>query len=169
MRLVVRSCEVLHHVALSCVGSDEELEDASVQRPALQYVWRYLHGRKISVTRSHDDRDPGVSDVTPDFRVRVAGKREDGRPQGWRESDVTILQTANLTETAIKAEEESQRSVGITDDLRATEGTKNPEPSEETLNNHHVPGGVWLNKLKTMDIVLNGINDCIEHAKRDYK
>ncbi|KAJ1175667.1 hypothetical protein NDU88_000954 [Pleurodeles waltl] len=62
---------------------------------------------------------------------------------------------ANPTETASKDEEESQRSAGITDGLRATEGTKNPEPSEETLNSRHIPGGVWLNKVWLIGDLVN--------------
>ncbi|KAJ1175668.1 hypothetical protein NDU88_000955 [Pleurodeles waltl] len=52
----------------------------------LSMWWRYSHGREISVTRSHDDRDPGVSDVTPDFWVRwlEKGKTDDHRDRKSR-------------------------------------------------------------------------------------
>ncbi|KAJ1126086.1 hypothetical protein NDU88_004498 [Pleurodeles waltl] len=130
------------------------------EAPACRGKWRYSRGREIGITRSHDDRDPGVSDVTPDFWVRVAGKKEDGQPQVSRESDAAILQMAKPTERASEDEEESKRSAGTADGSRTKGGTENPEPSEETLNSCHVHGGVWLKKM------LQGLVHLLSHHDR---
>ncbi|KAJ1200210.1 hypothetical protein NDU88_004036 [Pleurodeles waltl] len=112
--------------------------------------WRYSRGREIGATHCHDDRGPGVSDVTPDFQVRVTEKGEDGRMQVPRESDTAVLQMTKPTETANEDQEESKRSAGTTDGSRNMGGTENPEPSEETLNSRHVPGGAWLTKVRSL-------------------
>ncbi|KAJ1166118.1 hypothetical protein NDU88_006527 [Pleurodeles waltl] len=68
--------------------------------------WRYSRGCEIGVTRCPDDRGPGVSNVTPDFRVRESGKREDGRKRVSEESDAADFQTAEPTVTESENQEE---------------------------------------------------------------
>ncbi|KAJ1129183.1 hypothetical protein NDU88_007554 [Pleurodeles waltl] len=117
---------------------------------ATHYIpWRYSRARESGVTRCPDDWGPGVSNVTPDFRVQEIGKREDGRMRAAEESDAADFQTAEPTVTENGNQEEPKKSAGTTDGSRNTGDTKIQEPTEETLRSRHIPGGAWLTKVRS--------------------
>ncbi|KAJ1154881.1 hypothetical protein NDU88_007624 [Pleurodeles waltl] len=87
--------------------------------------------------------------MTPDFRLRRAEKREDGREQASSEEpDVGDLNTEETTEARSGNWEEPKKRSGTTDASRNTEFEENQERSEDTLQSWHVPGGTWLNKVE---------------------
>ncbi|KAJ1152262.1 hypothetical protein NDU88_005038 [Pleurodeles waltl] len=118
---------------------------------ALASELRCSHGREVGVTRCPDDRGAGVSDVTPDFRVRETEKREGGREPKSEESDADNFQTDETTETESGDQEDPKTRARNTDGSRDAGGTENQERNEDTLKSRHVPGGAWLTK----EVVIN--------------
>ncbi|KAJ1119924.1 hypothetical protein NDU88_008107 [Pleurodeles waltl] len=115
-------------------------------KPCRNLMWRC---REIGVTHCPGDRGAGVSDVTPDFQVRETEKREDGQERGSEEPDAADFQTDESKETESGDQEEPKTRAGTTDASRDAGGTESQELSEDTLKSRHVPGGAWLNKVRS--------------------
>ncbi|KAJ1166998.1 hypothetical protein NDU88_007391 [Pleurodeles waltl] len=111
--------------------------------------WRCSRGLEISVTRWPDNQGADVGEITQDFQVPGAEKREDGRERSSEEPDVADHNTEEPTETESRDREEPEKRPGTTGVSRDAEHTENQERSEDTLKSRHIPGGAWLNKVRS--------------------
>ncbi|KAJ1109714.1 hypothetical protein NDU88_007074 [Pleurodeles waltl] len=114
--------------------------------------WRCSRGRVLSVSHYHDHRGAGVSNVNPDFRVRVNSKREDGRENASKEPDAGDFLPIGTPDTERNDQENPTTRTENPDSVRTAGGTRNQEPREDTLSNRHVPGGAWLTKISLLSV-----------------
>ncbi|KAJ1091419.1 hypothetical protein NDU88_004545 [Pleurodeles waltl] len=82
--------------------------------------------------------------MTPDFRIQGEEKSENGLQRGAKEGDAEEPE-----ETAGGEWEQDERRSGNADVPRETTDPVEKGRSEETRGKCHVPGGAWLNKLRS--------------------
>ncbi|KAJ1132922.1 hypothetical protein NDU88_011223 [Pleurodeles waltl] len=79
--------------------------------------------------------------------LRNNSKREDGRENASKEPDVEDSQPTGTSDTERSDQEKPRARTENPDDVRTAGGTRNQEPTEETLRNCHIAGGAWLTKF----------------------
>ncbi|KAJ1082717.1 hypothetical protein NDU88_002882 [Pleurodeles waltl] len=104
-------------------------------------------GRANSVSSYLDDRGAGVTNENPDFRVLRGEKREDGRGV---ERDAERGDGGPERKKEEKAPETPKGNPEEPNPTKNMEERGSPEAGGETPNRRHVPGGMWLAKVRSL-------------------
>ncbi|KAJ1114073.1 hypothetical protein NDU88_002312 [Pleurodeles waltl] len=118
--------------------------------------WRCSRTSEESVCRSHGSQRADPCTMTPDFWVPGSVKLHNG-PQDREEENIDNATEENATEDAKKGEEmtdaggaRAEGRAGNSDVPTERTGPVKKDSSEETHNYRRVPGGVWLNKVRSL-------------------
>ncbi|KAJ1082347.1 hypothetical protein NDU88_002515 [Pleurodeles waltl] len=113
--------------------------------------WRCLCASEESVGRSHGSQGADPCAMNPDFRVPGSVKVDNGLRDGEEEN------IEDAAEDAKKGEEKTDAGgtrregrAGNSDVPTERMGPVRKDSSEETHTYRHVPGGAWLNKVRSL-------------------
>ncbi|KAJ1093086.1 hypothetical protein NDU88_006195 [Pleurodeles waltl] len=105
---------------------------------------RCSRGRANSVSGCLDERGAGVGNVNPDFRALEDMKRDNGKNEEEDNADEGRCETERETEEQLQ--KQLQTTAEDPDRGRDTGNWRTQEPTKETTELRHVPGGAWLSK-----------------------
>ncbi|KAJ1082962.1 hypothetical protein NDU88_003123 [Pleurodeles waltl] len=117
--------------------------------------WRCSRALEESVCRSHGYQGAGACPMTTDFRVPGRVKMDNGPQEEEEENDEDAKEaketedTKEGKETADAGAEQPEGRPGNSDVPSETTDPVQEESGEETHKHRHVPGGVWLNKVRS--------------------
>ncbi|KAJ1112200.1 hypothetical protein NDU88_000468 [Pleurodeles waltl] len=111
--------------------------------------WRCSRTSEDSGCRFHSSRGADPYTMTPEFRVRGEKTVDDGLHKEEEIEDGAG--DARRSEKQTDAEGQGEEGgAGNSDVPNQKTGPRRTTSSEETRTNRHVPGGTWLNKVRSL-------------------